>query len=171
MGYRKPVSHPWEYFVEAARWLHGIESVVIIGGEPLVHPRFDEFAPRFRELFGCRELIVWTNGYQVERHAEALKCFDAVYASLYDSNRAEVDYIKAHFPHATMEQPHIPLSHRGSGQICERGVHGPITYADGRIYGCCVAMALPGGVGITPGPKWRAEVLATPLPCEECCFA
>ena len=178
-GLRKVVHHPWEYFADAARWLQGIDSVVVIGGEPTAHPKFAEIVPKLRELFGCRELILWTNGFKVEKFRDLIKrTFDLVYASIYDAesghewnkkpNRAAVDLIQ---PDAIAAAPHVPFSRRGSGQICERGIHGPIAYADGKIYGCCVAMAVPGGIGIEPGPNWRAEVLATPLPCGTCCFS
>lgn len=178
---RKLQHHPWEYFEEAARWLYGIDSLVVIGGEPTLHPQFAEFIPEFRGLFGCREMVLWTNGFRVEQYKDIIAAnFDAVYASLYDEQTAPwnkkpngqlVQFVKSSFEHLTMEEPHIPRSHRGSGAICERGVHGPITYADGKIFGCCVSMGLDEGVGVTPGPNWRAEVLATPLPCGECCFS
>lgn len=178
-GARKVVHHPLSYFENAGKWLHGIDSVVAIGGEPTAHPKFAEIVPKLRELFGCRELVLWTNGFKVEKYADLIKrAFDLVYASIYDAesghewnkkpNRAAVDLIH---PDAIAAAPHVPWERRGSGQICERGIHGPITYADGKIYGCCVAMAIPSGIGVEPGPNWRAEVLATPLPCGDCCFS
>lgn len=158
-----------------------MDSLVVIGGEPTAHPKFAEFIPRFRSLFGCREMILWTNGFKVERYADLIReHFDAVYASLYDEQTAPwnkrpngglVSFIKGTFEHLTMEQPHIPLSRRGSGELCERGIHGPVTYADGKLYGCCVAEGLEHGVGVTPSENWRAEILETPLPCFECCFS
>ena len=180
-GKRPAHHHPWEYFEEAAKWIHGMDSLVVIGGEPTLHPKFAEFVPRFRALFGCREMVLWTNGFQVEKHQQVIRDnFDAVYASLYDERTAPwnkrpngglVQFVKGNFEHLTMEQPHISLSHRGSGDICERGVHGPVTYADGKLYGCCVAMGLPDGIGVVPSENWRADVLNAPLPCSECCFS
>lgn len=176
---RKLQHHPMEYFIEAGKWLHGIPTVVVIGGEPTAHPKFAEIVPRLRELFGCREMILWTNGYRVAKYADLIKrTFDKVYASIYDtesghawnkkSNRAAVELIA---PDAIAAAPHVTWTSRGGGGICERGVHGPITYADGKIYGCCVAMAISSGIGVTPGPSWREEVLRTPLPCADCCFS
>ncbi len=180
-GKRIPRHHPWEYFVEAAKWIYGVKTIVVIGGEPTAHPRFAEFVPRFRELFGCREMILWTNGFQVEKYKDLIAGhFDAVYASLYDErtapwnkkpNGALIQFIKGSFEHLTMEEPHIAWSRRGSGAICERGQHGPVTYADGKLFGCCVAMAVDGGVGVTPSQNWREEIVRTPLPCGECCFS
>lgn len=170
----------WDYFVEAARWLYGIESLVIIGGEPTMGAHFEEYIPKFRELFGCKEMILWTNGYKAKEYAETLKCFDAVYASLYDertapwNKRPNTDalvFIKSSYNHATMEEPHISRDRSGSGRICDRGIHGPVTYADGKFYGCCVAVGYEEGIGVTPSEKWREELLATPLPCDVCMFS
>lgn len=181
MSLRKHVHHPWEYFVAAARWLFGIRSLVVIGGEPTAHPKFAEFVPKFRALFGCQEMILWTNGFKVQEYAEVIKAnFDAVYASLYDektapwikrSNAADIQFVKLNFNHQTMEEPHVPRSRRGSGAICERGIHGPIAYADGKIHGCCVSPGLPEGIGIEPSADWRERILRAPLPCSECCFS
>lgn len=177
-GMRKQRHHPWEYFVEAARWIYGVESLVITGGEATSHPKFAEFIPRFRELFGCREMILWTNGFKVKEYADLIAAnFDAVYASLYDEHTAPwikrpntdlVTFIKTTFNHATMELPHVPRARRGSGDICDRGEHGPFAYADGKLYGCCVAPGLAEGIGITPSLDWKREILETPLPCATC---
>lgn len=173
--------HPWEYFVEAAKWIYGVDSLVCIGGEATMHSKFAEFIPKFRELFGCREMVLWTNGFLVERYADIIRDnFDAVYASLYDQRTAPwnkrpngqlVQFVKSSFEHLTMEEPHIPRSRRGSGGLCERGIHGPVTYADGKLYGCCVAMGLDEGIGVVPSANWREEILQTPLPCHSCCFS
>lgn len=180
---KRPVHHhPWEYFVEAARWIGGVDQLVVIGGEPTAHPKFAEFVPRLRALFGCREMILWTNGFKVREYADVIaENFDQVYASLYDERTAPwnrrpngeaVQFVQINFPStATMELPHTPMSDRGSGKLCERGIHGPLAYADGLIYGCCVAMAHSEGVGVRPSDQWQWEVLATPLPCSVCCFS
>lgn len=178
MGLRRAVHHPWSYFVEAAPWLQGFEELIVIGGEPTSHPDFAEIVPRLRSLFGCKRLVLWTNGFKAREYEALIQSeFDAVYASLYDAHTAPwnkrpngdlVQFVKDHFEHRTMELPHIPRARRGFGGICERGEHGPILYADGLIYGCCVSQSIAGGRGIKPGPHWRQEILDTPLPCQDC---
>ena len=178
-GARKAVHHPLSYFENAGKWLYGINSVVAIGGEPTAHPKFAEIVPKLRELFGCRELVLWTNGYRVAKYADLIKrTFDLVYGSIYDAasghewnkkpNRSAIELIA---PDQIASGPHVEWASRGGGGICERGIHGPIAYADGKIFGCCVAMAIPSGIGVEPGPNWREEVLKTPLPCADCCFS
>ena len=182
MTWRKPVHHPWEYFVEAAKWIKPIEILTVIGGEPTLHPKFAEFVPKFRELFGVwGKLILWTDGWGVEKYKDLIaETFDVVHGSLYDEHTApwnkrpnteKIILIKNTFNHATMEEPHVPRTRRGSGRICDKGMHGPITYADGKFYGCCVAMGYPEGIGVVPSPTWREDLLKVPLPCDVCMFS
>lgn len=62
---RKLQHHPWEYFERVAPYLREIDRVDLFGGEPTVHPKFRQFVPRFKELFGCRLLTMTTDGCKV----------------------------------------------------------------------------------------------------------
>jgi len=174
MGQRPAIHHDMAYFERAGRALHGIERLHVTGGEPLTHPLFDELAGRLRGMFGCRTLTVQTNGFQAERHADALAKFDHVYPSLYENNADQVVFIAQRFP-ATVwphgEAGFTPRSRRGTGAGCFRGQSGTVAFADGKLYGCCVAPGIAGAVGMEPTPDWRERVAELPLPCGDCWFS
>jgi pyruvate-formate lyase-activating enzyme len=65
------------------QFFRGIERIHLTGGEPSLHPKFKEWAPKFRELFQCRDLTVESNGFGFQRFPEVFAHFDVVYASLY----------------------------------------------------------------------------------------
>lgn len=174
MGLRKPVHHDWVYFERAASVLYGIERVHLTGGEPTTHPKFAEFVPRFRELFGCRLLTLQTDGFGAIKHRETLKHFDWIVGSLYDQrNEPLINTLIAE--HNTLvfdgRGTFTPRSRRGSGLSCERGTSEAIAYADGRIWPCVVGPGIPGAISLEPTADWRERLGEAPLPCSDCWFS
>ena len=78
--------YDWAYFEKAASVFYGMHRIHLAGGEPTLHPQFSEFAPKFRELFGCEKLTIETNGWGFKRFPETFKVFDVIYASHYTEN-------------------------------------------------------------------------------------
>ena len=171
--------HPWEYFERAAKLLYGIERVHLTGGEPTAHPQFAEFVPKFKELFGCHRLTLGTDGFRVQIHKAVIaKHIDEIHFSDYANRPTVRSLIQIGLvPKVSVYDAgpgacnHIPRSRRGSGQPCERGFGECVPYADGKLYGCCVAPGVDGSVGMEPGPGWRENVRALPLPCTDCWFS
>ena len=176
---RPAVHHDWAYFECAAKALYGIKSVALVGGEPTIHPQFAEFIPRFKALFGCEQIILVTNGWGVvryrdviARHVDRIQFSDyhteisiAAWAAIQAMPITDVSVFDAG-PH---QENFTPRSRRGGGNPCERAWwHGTIAYADGKIYGCCVAPGIEGAIGIEP-EGWDGEPSAPP--CEECFFS
>lgn len=170
--------HSWEYFERAAAVLYGIERIHLTGGEPTIHPDFAEFVPRFKELFGCQRLTIQTDGYRVLKHAAVISsCIDEVFYSDYHNRPTVARTLVTLGPKLSVYDAgrgaanHAPRSRRGSGQPCERAFGECVLYADGKLYGCCVAAGVDGAVGIEPGPGWKVEVRAAALPCHNCWFS
>ena len=171
--------HPWEYFKKAAKALHGIYGVNLTGGEPTFHPQFAEFLPKFKALFGCRQLTMNTNGWGVERYLdliiEHLDCVDYSDYHKHPGATTAMQHLvtlgRANYFDAGRDAEHfIPRTHRGSTP-CERAWwrSGRIGYGDGRIFGCCAAMGVDGAASIEPAPGWDKRMPAPP--CGECLFA
>ena len=174
MGIRPARHHPWEYFVNAARFLYGIDRIDVFGGEPTTHPRFAEFIPKFRELFGCRILSMTTDGFKVIQYAETLKHFDFIQASWYDArqDRAMV-FLKANFDTRIYADHPVftPRSYVGGGFPCVRAYGVTVSYADGKIWPCTPGPGLPRAIGIEPTLDWKERILEVPMPCATCMFS
>ncbi len=171
--------HDWEYFERAAKALHGIERVNLTGGEPTAHPRFAEYVSRFKELFGCKRLTLSTNGYRVKQHIEVIKIhFDSVDFSDYGDNLSALRLLCWYGIEVNVYQAGLlginftPRSKRGTGS-CFRACaqSGMVAYADGKLYGCCVAPGITGAQGIDLWANWRDIIETAKLPCADCWFA
>jgi len=179
---RKLQHHPWEYFEVAADALRGIERVNLTGGEPTLHPKFAEFVPKFKALFGCKTLAMTTDGWGVAKHFDIISAnFDEIDFSYYHTNpgalaliRHQMQHIKLNVFDAGLDAAGFtPRDKIGGGGACGRAYwrSGTVAYADGRIFGCCVAPGIDGAVGIDPLPGWDMAIPHTPLPCDRCWFS
>jgi len=173
----------WEYLETAAVHLRGIERINLTGGEPSLHPQFQDFVPRLKDLFGCRLLTIETNGYGFKRFPETYRSFDSIYCSHYTDksfdgcpdNTDKIAFIKDYFSGAgpefiVGEIDFVPRSRRGT-KPCHRAFGTAVAYANGRLYPCCVGPGLPVPHGIALTANWRSEILAASMPCNGCFFA
>lgn len=175
---RKLRHHQWGYFEKLAPFIYGIERVNLTGGEPTLHPRFADYVPRFKELFGCQRLTLSTDGYRVARYAEIIeKYIDEVHFSDYGTRpqalgtleRGSVLY--SIFPAGQSASNFVSREQRGSGKPCQRGFSETIAYADGLFYSCCVGPGLPLATGLEPCMDWREKIQDIDLGCKECFFS
>ena len=168
---RPSVHHPWEYFERLAPYIYGVHRVHVTGGEPTAHPQFGEFIPRFKDLFGCQELTIYTNGFRVRENAAAMKCFDRIYATRYPDNTDAIQWLSDEFGAQVGDAVHVSRSHRGGGRPCHRGLGDSATYSDGRMFPCCVGPGIPGAQSIELTGDWRDRLRSVPVPCEDCWFS
>jgi hypothetical protein len=161
-----------DYIKGMASFFKGIEILRVVGGEPMMHPGFDEIIPALRGLFECKILILTTNGYRAKEHKETLKFFNHLLVSKYDRNQEEVAFIEHNFLDMKSSAPtyHVPLSRRAKDPVpCWRHKAG-IFMVYGKIFPCCMGLA-PESIGIIPTVNWKEEIIHVPLPCKTCCFA
>jgi len=174
---RKLQHHPWEYFERAAEALHGIDRVCLNGGEPTFHPQFAEFVPKLKSLFGCKTLAMTTDGWGVLKHFDVISAhFDEIDFSYYHTNPGALAMIRWQMPHIKLRvfdaglnaANCTPRDRRGPGGACERAWwrSGTIAYADGRIFGCCVAPGIEGAEAVLPVVGQAFDVPNPP--CGEC---
>lgn len=171
--HRKPVHHPWSYFEHVAQFFQGIDRVHLTGGEPTLHPQFGEFLPRFKPLFGCRSLTLSTNGWGVGTYQGVIAEYaDEVYFTDYHDRPWALEVLRGCTKQLIVNNGdrHISRARRGSGRSCDRA-YGAATYADGRMWGCCVAPGIEGAENIEPCADWRERMMEIPLPCRDCWFS
>lgn len=168
---RKLQHHPWEYFEKVAPFIFGIERVDVFGGEPTVHPRFKEFVPKFKELFGCRILSLTTNCAKVREHADVLQHFDFIQATPYEKNGVALEWLQDTVKDVRLFPPgslQIPRTRIGGGRPCTRAICETVSYADGKFYPCPCGPGIQGATGFEPSFDWKQKLLNWPMPCATC---
>jgi hypothetical protein len=173
--------YSWEYIVESAKYFKGIRRINLTGGEPSVHPKFEEWVPKMKELFEIEVLSVWTNGTMFRKKPEVWQYFDEIHISNYtkDSfdgapdNTEDIKFIKELYPDKYISATpviHESLSKRGT-KMCFRGYSDTVEFVDGYVYPCCAGSGLNTKVRYKLDENWKEEVLKLHPPCNECLFA
>ena len=174
--------YPWEYFEQAAQYLAGhFKCVTLAGGEPTLHPRFVEFAPKLRDLFRVERLHLETNGWGFDRFTDVFRCFDKIACSQYkdDSfagcpdNAGKIAAYKARHGEksnlVTGKTVFVPRNLRPGTKPCAR--LGILAYFDSLLYPCCAEPGLPTKVGISLTSDWEQRLAQVKAPCADCFFA
>lgn len=168
-----PQHYEWAYFETAAKYLSGLDTLYVSGGEPTLHPEFPRIAQEFRSLFGPRRMILATNGLWTAAYAEHLNQFDIISVTDFGNTLSadEVARMEQRYPGRFIVRPalHIPFGVVGSGYPCSR--RNIPAYANGRLYPCCVAPGLSGAASIEPTSDWREKLAVQPLSCVSCAFS
>ncbi len=183
--------HDWAYFERAAKVIYGVERVHLSGGEPTFHPQFAEFVPKFKELFGCKRLSMVTDGWGVWKHYNVIvRHVDEVHFTRYGNRAASESSLQHMESHGQIKLlvfdagPNManftPRSQIGGGKPCHRAwwLSGQVAYADGKLWGCCVAPGIEKAKGVEfvdfPMLGETREFLDVAIPappCERCWFS
>jgi hypothetical protein len=170
-----------DYLTRAADCFKGVERIQLTGGEPTLHPQFEELVPQLRDLFQCQYLTIETNGVRFHKMPELLRYFDEVYATHYappefaEDNGEEIlflrDYLSSsHTKVHCKEAQHVPRTRRGS-HPCFRGFFDAISCFKGLIYPCCMGWGIDGAQSVPMDAAWRNALPGVPLPCSSCFYA
>lgn len=175
--------YDWSYVENSAKYFYGIKNVNLTGGEPTIHPKFSEWVPKLKELFGCQTLSVWTNATMFKKKADTFKYFDIIHISHYDGtiegtrdNTSNIEWIKDYLKGEKVEIRATLVRHQaptGKTGICHRATinGGGVEFVDGKVYPCCASSALPTQNFVILNENWREEVMKIYPPCHECLFA
>jgi hypothetical protein len=137
-----------------------------------MHPEFRRFAPYLREWFGCRSLVLETNGHRITEYKDLLHIFDEVLISHYPHNKRETEFLAGagldnRPPGPTL---HVTTTRRAVyPRACRRANF--LLYVYGRLYPCGCIPAGHESIGVPLTSRWREEIQGLSLPCAECCFA
>jgi hypothetical protein len=172
----------WDYVVNSAKYFQGM-GITLTGGEASVHPLFEEFVPKIKELFNSPNLSVWTNGTMFQKKPDVWKHFDVIHISNYTAesfdgspdNTKAIEWIRDHLKDTKViinstKVVHQPLSDRGTKK-CFRGYSDTVEFVDGKIYPCCAGSGLPSKINLDLCEDWQSKILTVEPPCHECLFA
>jgi len=173
----------WKQLEESAIYFKGIDRINLTGGEPSIHPKFEEFVPKLKELFECRLLSIWTNGTMFQKKPEVWKYFDQIHITNYTektfegspNNTESIKWIREKLKDTKVEifdceTVHIPLTQRGT-KMCFRGYSDTVEFVNGKIYPCCAGSGLDTQIYLPLQSDWKEKILTIHPPCEECLFA
>lgn len=157
--------------------LGDIGTVTLTGGEPTLHPKFEEVARLARAARGSKFLRLISNGAKLEKHAAALKYFDRVDMSVFtdESNAGTptdptiVDRVRAAKPDTDFRS-YVVIHSKSSGKMACGREKNSVSTMDGRVYGCCVANGIAGAESTELSPGWEGRLGDVPLPCDRCVF-
>jgi hypothetical protein len=128
--------------------LGDVGVVYLLGGEPTLHPRFDDLARMARSVRGSGLLMLATNGSGLGNVRKSIKYFDDMLINPSDKS-------------------HIDL---GGGEIPCGRIMGTVSVHEGRVYPCCVACGIADCESINLSPGWERRILDVEAPCERCVF-
>ena len=178
-----------EEIAQAAEHLYGIECLHLTGGEPTLHRDFAELAGVAKDMFGCRALVLSTNGWGAGRvPTAAFRHFDAIYATQYapgfypgfKGNKVQIDLIEqactggdTKLVRGTLgAENHVPRSTRPTGQPCHRAGIASVLVHAGRVYPCCASGAMwpetEDTEGVPLDANWRRAIFEVEMPCDRC---
>jgi hypothetical protein len=157
-------------------------DVTITGGEPTIHPLFQELAPSFSQIFG-RPVSIETNGYGFDKFPHLFRYFKNIHVTNYitgdyfSQKEDNTDIINGFIK----ENPDLKIyvnkmfSHKDrhvfGKNICPIGSSVTVGYFDGKIYPCCIGNGFVGAVGIEPTEGWMDIIRNTPFNCNHCFFS
>lgn len=170
-----------DYLNRAAQCFKNIDRIKLTGGEPSLHPQFEELVPKLKKLFQCQHLTIETNGARFRQIPYVFEHFDEIIVTHYsppefiEDNGEEILFLQEYLrPKGIKVQMidihHIPRTHRGN-QPCSRGFSETVSCFQGRIYSCCMGWGIDGAPSVPMKTGWRDALPTIPLPCSSCFFA
>jgi hypothetical protein len=170
-----------DYIENAAKYFKGMRKINITGGEPTIHPLFNELAPKLKSIFECEVLSLQTNGTMISKKLEALKHFDIIYITKYDANTFVGSPDNAEQIQVALDNlgsrinPIHPLVHttmetKKGNNPCFRLDIETVEFNDGRIYPCCCGSGLETKINLPLSYDWQDKIRALIPPCHECVF-
>lgn len=159
--------------------LGDVGTVFLTGGEPTIHPEFAAVAEAARRARGSGRLTLITDGSKLVKHAEAMRFFDNIRMSVFDStsNAGEsttvgiVEKFREVCPPGVSFEPSVIIHYRtaGGSKPCER-IENTVSTMDGRVYPCCVASGISGALSTELTEGWESRLLGVDVPCSACVF-
>jgi hypothetical protein len=181
--------------IRDAKYMMGLRRVHITGGEPTLHPEFEEIAKNAKRWFRCKYLTLETNGFRVAEHMSTIagnfdKVFithyrkDAVYPGSPD-NTEIINTAAGRLGDKLINEPpvvhslqHLKVLNREMSNAGEATFECskwkdpglPAGWYNGLLYPCCVTVGIDRGLGIRVTRNWKTEIQKVLRGCESCLY-
>lgn len=172
---------PMPLLEEASRYFRHLPAMTITGGEPSVHPQFDEISASMHAWFPEAEMLIETNGYGFRRCPQAFAHYDRIYVTRYTAdtypgcppNGEEIETLLFEHPEIARRIVFTTPVHRskGGGSPCAAYRSGVVACFNGRLYPCCSAQGVPGAESIPLSDDWEARIASVEPPCAHCALS
>lgn len=169
----------WDYICNSAKYFQGLE-INITGGEPSIHPEFENWTPKLKELFNSPKLSVWTNATMFKKKPEAFRPFDIIHITNYKraykgspDNTEDIAFIKNYLPKHKINVVHAEhLEPNNKTGMCFRATvnSSAVEFVDGFVYPCSSSSGLKTKIRLPLNEDWKNIIKIKP-PCNECIFA
>lgn len=145
--------------------------VYLLGGEPTLHPDFENVMKEARNARGAQTLRLVTNGARLVQHAAATKYVDRVILSLLGDAAGfkickEFERIKP--ASVDLERKFTVHYDLGGGATPCSNLYNTVSVLDSKVYPCCVACGIAGAQSTPLQVGWEQALLAIEAPCEKC---
>lgn len=159
-----------EYFSNLDKYFKNL-TIIITGGEPTTHPRFDKITSYIKKILNPNRYILSTNGYGLDKiPITDFQIFNEIYITEYDNsyNEDKIEYLRNNGVLVDIWKNIKHIKNEGYSP-CYRSSNGSVSYNNGLLYPCCVS-SFDEDIGIKLNENWRQEILQVELPCDKCAF-
>lgn len=156
-----------------------VDTLLISGGEPTIHPNFREIVLKLSKIPNNRYGLC-TNGAKILKYIDLLDLFNDVNITYYDeksypnswSNLSIYEELKEKYKgNTTINWSYITLeSFSKFSEMCDLAHTKMASYFKGNVYGCCVGAGIKNELGIKFNSDWQKNLINCKLPCKDCVF-
>jgi len=161
-----------EAIADEVALLDRAEVIYLTGGEPTLHPDFDNVLRLSRKARGEKLLFLMTNGAKLSEKASATAFVNRVCISILDGYSKNIlkNYLRVKPKSVIVDpwrEPHYATT--GGDRPCHRHLT-TISVMDGLVYPCCVACGIRGAESTPLTAEWPSLVRYLRPPCGNCVF-
>lgn len=166
-----------------------LKRIHITGGEPTLHPQFEDIADRLTgedSRLGNEFLTIESNGWGYEKYRSVFRWFDKVFITHYlqdamypgsPDNTAIVEMAQKDLGDKLIREP--PVKHETQHLLpivdsspCSKWFSPglPCGYYHRKLYPCCVSFGIDENLGIPITADWREQIRGKNKGCHQCCY-
>ena len=173
--------------VKDAAYMRGLKRIHLTGGEPTMHPQFEQIATSIRKWFDPQYMTIESNGTGYFKYRKLFELFDRVFIThyvkdrIYPGNFDNTSVIECAqrdlgeklireepVTHLQYHSPVAELNVKPCSKWYNPGL--PAGWYHSRLYSCCVTFGIDRGLGIPVTPDWKEKITELDMGCGRCLY-